>query len=315
MTTIDLLDATRLIEPLDERSVRCGAVTVAASALHAAVYQHLYLGRPYDPAAPEDRRLAADREDPAFVAGLRAADGGRRRWRRGWRLDRSDGDRLTLVAAADGVRLTAAPGEVRAVASGVEVAVPTERRFVSAGFYLTTGLAGTGADAGPVLRWYANTTADGAAPLLRALIRDLDAAGLPFTVKTLNDPAAHPRPDALVLYTPRAASAAVAALLRTVLAEPGVRLRPAVPAFTRTVAPGLAIADEPGGALSFGQHRCLLLVRGVLAAGTDASVEERWDRVRTAFGEAGLDPARPHLGPGAAEPDTGTVATLVGARP
>ncbi|SDS10454.1 T3SS effector HopA1 family protein [Jiangella sp. DSM 45060] len=314
MTTTDLLDAVHRVELLDHDTARCGDRTVTAAGLHAAVYDHLYLGRDHDPAATPDRRLPADREHPAFVAALRRADGGRRRWQPGWRLDRADGDRLTVVGTDDGVRVTARPDEVRPAGDGVEVAFPAERRFVSPGFYLTTGLAGPGS--GPVLRWYLNTTADGAAALLGALVGGLDAAGLPFTVKTLNDPAAHPRPDALVLYTPRGDSAATAPVVRAALAAPGVRLRPSVPAFTRAVAPGVAVADEPArtaaGALSFGQHRCLLLVRGVLAAGAGAGVAARWDGVRAEFTAAGLDPDRPHLGPGGAEPDLGA-GVLAGA--
>lgn len=316
MTTTDLLAAARRVAYLGPGVVRCGDRTVTAAedtrlraVLHAAVYDHVYLGRPRPPAADaDDRRLALDREDPAFVSTLRAADGGRRRWLPGWLPDRADGDRLTVTSIGDGVRVTVTAAEVREAAVGVEVSFPTERRFVSAGFYLTTGLAGSGTDDGPVLRWYLGVTAAAAAPLLRALVRELDAAGLPFTVKTLNDPDAHPRPDALVLYTPRAAAASAGSALMRALDEPGVTLRPEVPAFTRALAPGIAIADEPprgpgGAAVSFGQHRCLLLVQGVLAAGPGAGLTHRWERVRTEFVAAGLDPDRPHLSPGAAEPD------------
>lgn len=332
------------VELLDERTVRCGDLAVTAAGerpltlLHRLVYQRVYLGLPPMAEPVEDRRLAPDREDPTLVAALRRADGGRLRWEGGWRHERTTPRGVVVRAVADGVRAVAAAHEVRptsptdaggrapgvqaplseeraraareqaparaAYAPGleVEVAVPTEHRFVSPGFYLTTGLAGRAA--GSVVRWYVNVTADAAPSLLARIVLDLDLLELRYTVKTLNDPAAHPRPDALVLYTRRDDACAVAPVLRTALADLGSTLRPRVPAFTRRLAPGVAVADEPvqgSVPLSFGQHRCLVLVRGVLAAGAGAGPEERWSHVARAWADARLDPALPHLGPGNAE--------------
>ena len=173
-------------------------------------------------------------------------------------------------------------------------------------FYLTVGLAGngTGRAVPDVLRWYLNVPADGAAALLQTLVEHLDAGGIPFTVKTLNDPAQHPRPDAMVLYTDRARTPAVAPVVRMSLEQTNVVLRDAVPAFTRRLASGVAIADEPARerrTLSFGQHRSLLVVRGILAAGVGADLQTRWTAVDAEFRRARLDPERPHLGSGNAE--------------
>ena len=47
---------------------------------------------------------------------------------------------------------------------------------------------------------------------------------------------------------------------------PRSSLRPAVPLFTREIAPGLAIAESPPTRESFGMHRCGLIAEGLLAA-------------------------------------------------
>jgi hypothetical protein len=323
MAPTDLLTATEQVELIEEHTFRCGVLIARSdpgtgrasllAALHRAAYSRLYLGLERETMDPPDRRLSTAREDPAFVAGLRQADGGRQRWECGWRREPSSSDSLVVTSLLDGVRVRCAPGQVRPIdarpGQEVEVAFPTERRFVSPGFYLTVGLAGNGTGSavrprGEVLRWYLNVPAASAGPLLRPLIERLDEARIAFTVKTLNDPAQHPRPDAVVLYTDRSLAHAVSPVLQASLAASGVALRDPVPAFTRRLASGVAIADEPTcrrPALSFGQHRSLLLVRGVLAAGVGADLASRWAAVSAEFTAAGLDPSRPHLGPANSE--------------
>ena len=312
--------ATEQVELIDERTYRCGEListadpapegTALSAALHRAVYSRLYLGLQRDASDPADRRLATAREDAAFVATLRTAEGGRQRWEGGWRMDASGTGWVAVRSLHDGVQVRCHPAQVMPNGAGpgdeVQVAFPTERRFVSPAFYLTVGLAGngTGRAVPDVLRWYLNVPADGAAALLQTLVEHLDAGGIPFTVKTLNDPAQHPRPDAMVLYTDRARTPAVAPVVRMSLEQTGVVLRDAVPAFTRRLASGVAIADEPARerrTLSFGQHRSLLVVRGILAAGVGADLQTRWTAVDAEFRRAGLDPERPHLGSGNAE--------------
>ncbi|HEX4611434.1 MAG TPA: T3SS effector HopA1 family protein, partial [Urbifossiella sp.] len=105
------------------------------------------------------------------------------------------------------------------------------------------------------------------------------------------------RADAGVLYLERRHTdrlgTALADVHRTVAAD----LRPEVPLFTRALAPGLGVAEDPGGALSFGQHRCRLAARAAWAAFSrgDADPAAVCAELLRA---AGLDPDRPHLEPG-----------------
>jgi hypothetical protein len=76
-----------------------------------------------------------------------------------------------------------------------------------------------------------------------------------------------------------------------------------VPLFTRELAPGLGLAEDPSGGLSFGQSRCRLVARGLWNGFTRGRTdrEGRLAAVAEAFHEAGVDPAVPYLETGSPE--------------
>jgi lantibiotic modifying enzyme len=73
-----------------------------------------------------------------------------------------------------------------------------------------------------------------------------------------------------------------------------------VPAFTRLLAPGLGLAEDPGDGDSFGMHRCRLLADALVTAHEQGahSVEARVDAVLDRFAREGINPDRPYLNPG-----------------
>src|SRR6185369_10898498 len=79
------------------------------------------------------------------------------------------------------------------------------------------------------------------------------------------------------------------------------RLRPDPPMFTRRLAPGLGLAEDPQNGMSFGQSRCRLVVQGLRDA-YDRD-EEREPAVAAAFRGLGLDPLRPWLEAGSQDLD------------
>jgi hypothetical protein len=137
-----------------------------------------------------------------------------------------------------------------------------------------------------VARVYLHVARGGARALVAALARLDHAPGVPFRFKVATEPAALARVDCAVLYVPRGrAPAALARLHR----DAAPWLRDGTPPWTRALARGVAWADDPGGGVSFGLHRCGLAVDGLRAGiGVDA-----------AFRAAGLDPTQPHLRAGA----------------
>ncbi|HEX8052300.1 MAG TPA: lanthionine synthetase LanC family protein [Thermoleophilaceae bacterium] len=226
-------------------------------------------------------------------------------WEPGWRRAGAEGDRVTVVAP-HGVRFWVAPERVRGVADGdpdgCAVLVPTVRRALAPGYFAVIGREAWDAPDEPagMVRLYWHVREQAAAALLATVQSALDGARVPFKLKVLRSPAAYRRADAAVLYVPRHRFEEARGPLRGVYAELAGRLRPSVPLFTKRLAPGLALAEDPGLGESFGQHRCRLVARALWRAHEDGHRDAASKRaaIAAAFAEAGLDPARPHLAPG-----------------
>jgi hypothetical protein len=143
--------------------------------------------------------------------------------------------------------------------------------------------------------------AESAAALFTDLVRHLDTLGLRFTARLLGDPSSYGRPDTAVVTAPRMA---VPSVLRMALGlHPRARdgFGHTVPAFTRPMAAGIALADEPPSGHGFGVARCRVVATGLVAAGPDAGPEERLAVVHRTLASEGLHPASLHLEPGNAE--------------
>ena len=70
-----------------------------------------------------------------------------------------------------------------------------------------------------------------------------------------------------------------------------------MPLFTKRLANGLGLAEDPSRGMSFGQHRCRLTAQALWRsfARGDADRNSRADSVASAFHREGLDPLRsPH---------------------
>jgi hypothetical protein len=142
----------------------------------------------------------------------------------------------------------------------------------------------------------------GTAPdLFARAVTTLDGYGLGFRAELAGDPDACRRTDAAVLTVRRDDIPAVARVALRLGERAPFALAPSVPAFTRQIAPGVAIADHPGSGTSFGRHRSRLIAAGLVAAGHGAGPAHRRAAVLAALRKAGLDPAALHLNPGNAE--------------
>ncbi len=70
----------------------------------------------------------------------------------------------------------------------------------------------------------------------------------------------------------------------------------AVPLFTKAIAPGVGVAEEPDTEpFEFGVNRCQLVTDGLLAAWVNGeeSPEQRMDAIRQQFALHGIDLQRP----------------------
>ncbi|HEU4807417.1 MAG TPA: lanthionine synthetase LanC family protein [Homoserinimonas sp.] len=250
----------------------------------------------------------ADASDPprgssSLVTALSEANEGAGHWQDGWVAAATAAESAVLVRAglralvelAD-CRPDTGPADPHGAA--LQVRVPKELRNATPGFYLAVGDAGSGAgSSSPVLRWYWNATALGAVELMRLVTSRLNAATIPFQIKALNDPVDYRRCDAVVLYTRVDQYTAIAPIMANIYEAVSARLAERTPPFAKPLAPGLAIAEDPGNGESFGAHRCRLLAEGLVAAEQQArrTEAERLEAVAEHVGDSGVDLTRPFL--------------------
>jgi len=244
-----------------------------------------------------------------LVASLSTANHGRGTSEPGWTIRGPDEDGR-IVVAKDELNFWVHPtslrvpgGEIRPGAS-CWVRIPKEKRYLQPGFY--TALGDEADDAAgddvvmPIVRYYWHLTPAAAVPLVAAATTLLNAAEVPFRLKVLSDPNAFYRADAGVLYLRRPCLERIGDALARIYAALAHGLRPEVPLFTKRLAAGLGVAEDPDGEISFGQHRCRLVAQALgqaFVAGR-CTRNQRASTLVGAFQRAGLDPLRPHLGPG-----------------
>ena len=150
-----------------------------------------------------------------------------------------------------------------------------------------------------LVRFYFNIKAHAAVSLMGALTTLLNRYLIPFRFKSLVDAGAYTRADAAVLYVARRYYHLVAPLVIELSGTLQDGLRDGTPLFSKTLVPGIGMADDPATAESFGQHRCRLVAEAMVAAweaGTQA-VEARLDAIQQRFTTAGIQLALPYLNP------------------
>jgi hypothetical protein len=238
---------------------------------------------------------------------LRAAHAGTFRFGRGWRVRRvsstgrvaaeRDGE-LQLLGSADYVAV-ARPGLAPRVGHEIAASARRDSLAASPGYWLTMHPRWPERELQPPLvRIY--WSARDLPALVRALTATLLDSSEPWALKVPVDSALHARRDGAVLYLARADYAALAPAVRG--AADAVRgvLVPEEPPLTLRLAPGVGLAEDPGGDHSFGTSRCLLVAEGIAVAvrsgeyGGEAMIGAVLARMR----DAGVDPELAHLEPG-----------------
>ena len=265
-------------------------------ALADDLYSRLYL-RP----SPHDAPSADWRARREWMNALSTANHGTGTWEPGWTVRRIDDDGRIVVFKDDlcfwvpptGLRVDAGAVEPGA---GCRVRIPKELRDLRPGYYNAFGDASGDDPKVPdrTVRVYWHLKPEAGVRLVAELTLRLNAARVSFRLKVLSDPGTYLRADAGVLYLARRDFDRYAAGLVELAEALGPGLRPDVPLFTRRLANGLGLADDPGDGQSFGESRCRLAATGLWRSagqGRDARVAALAD----AFEQAGIDPARPDL--------------------
>jgi hypothetical protein len=210
-----------------------------------------------------------------------------------WVVQRSD---LRLWVTARDVETGGGPLEVGEV---VSLRRSSDVPAASPGFYTAHGDLDFPAD-GPRRfdRVYFDLRQEGAVPFVREVTSRLNGAGLPFIAKVVDDPRCFDRRDAAVVYFDRRDRARALDSTDDLARSLAGFLDGGAPAMTLPLLPGVAFAEDPGGAESFGSHRCLLIADAAVTAAERGlrSLDERLRLVRERFAEAGTSLGAPYLG-------------------
>lgn len=310
-------DIREILDAVDIRSATTFSIaserfephTSAAADLTSRLASALYYRKYCRPTVNSSNSAGFDaRRSRVFVEELSHANSGSGTWEPGWVVQSVEpAGSIVVRRRQDDLLIWARPNQFRSRDGAPQidrvgrVFVAKELREMLQGYYVVFGNADRGEDEGEdpsdIVRFYWHLTAEGALPWIRELTGRFNAAGVAFQAKVLSDPASYVRADAGVLYVERREVAPTLALLPSLHADARTGLRSSTPMFTKRLAPGLAVAEDPGDGRSFGQHRCQLIAEALvsafeaLAAGFDARLQAVVDR----FADEGLSVARPWL--------------------
>jgi hypothetical protein len=280
-----------------------GAEALLLTTLENELYFRLYVRPVAGSAAPTE--FLAERD---HLAALSAANNGRGTWEPGWTVGALDEDGR-LAVSRDGLTFWARLEDVRVHGGGVphagefcRVRVGKELRHLMPGYYIAIG-NGDERDPRdnpePLVRLYWHLTMPAAVSFVAEVTATLNTLDVPFRAKLLSDPGAYRRADAGIVYLGRRHYRRLADTVAALHERLAAGLRSTTPLFTRPLAPGLGLAEDPGNGMSFGQHRCRLSARGLWQSFVqgDSTPEARAATLAATFRNAGLDPAAPYLEP------------------
>ncbi len=228
----------------------------------------------------------------------------------GWQVTGSEDDN-TLVVTKGGLTLHIEAGvhllpEQQNPTIGDIVSILLPKNRVQNGFYLAVGNAGARQDnhsdgQDVIVRIYFNLTPDGAIAVMASLTEQLNLLAIPFSFKALYNPSDYGRHDSAVLYFNSSNYEAVKGILENIYRQHQNYFQPEIPLFTKKLAPGLALAEEPDQKFSskdsFGTNRCQIIANGLLAAKKtgDNSPASRMEAIVQQFDLLGIKLERSHL--------------------
>jgi hypothetical protein len=154
-----------------------------------------------------------------------------------------------------------------------------------------------------MVRVYFNLEPEGAVKVMESLTQSLNDAALFFHFKVLYNPTEYSRSDSGVLYFEKNNYERVKPILQDIYNQHKAYLKPSTPLFTKQIAPGLGLAEEPNNKShqqeSFGTHRCNIISDAIIAAwheGND-SPEYRMENIIQQFASLSIELAKPYLNP------------------
>lgn len=219
-------------------------------------------------------------------------------------VDSADGE---IVARLGGLTIWPGPEDLQTTPGSSAEGLRLQKHFLerSPGYYVALSNKWFDPDTPTVVRVYWNQEPFEAPQFVRALTTLLNAAGVPFQLKVLKDPSSYYRCDATVLYLCRSDLEGVLREIAPLRMRQITASRTLVPAMTKPILPGVALAEDPGNGDSFGMHRCRIIATSLFGSRNrrDRTQSDEIDAVGDAFASVGLSLETPYLGPGAEDFD------------
>ncbi len=240
-----------------------------------------------------------------FAEAVSAANTGNGCWENGWEVlaNTPDGVVVRRGGLTLWVRLEDClipKGGSREHGTVLRLHLPKELLGISPGYYMAlSDEEEKSYETKPLVRLYWNLRAEGAESFVREATGLLNEARLFFRLKVLNDPRSYTRCDAAVVYLHQDEHLRVAEIMNRVYPQVAHYLKPNTPMFTKAIAPGVGLAEDPGQTESFGQHRCRLLADGMIRAYEQGarSLDERLRIVTDYYAAVGIKLSQPYLNP------------------
>lgn len=280
------------------------------SAIVNALVEQIYLYcfcRPFEGSLIE--AVPMDDVSDDLSTELSAANQAKPRWSEGWTINSIEALTGRITAKrGDEIRwfwpgeffvpdLSASPPRAGAKAN---VHVGTESFRAQPGFYFGFGESLEDRRENlDIVRFYWSVSSKVIGPVVKKLTHELNRFFVPYRFKCLIKSSLYWRLDSLVLYVERRFYQITATLISPIYEQMRGEMKQNSPLFTKPLAPGLGLAEDPGSETSFGLHRSRILARLLLEAQEHkAASEELLQVVERGFEQEGIALAKPYLNPG-----------------
>ncbi|TAE58797.1 MAG: hypothetical protein EAZ76_14855 [Nostocales cyanobacterium] len=264
---------------------------------------------------PPQRSLEANYHlgiDWDFYEQLHQHNHGHGHYEYGWQVLRIEPDHSIAVTKND-LTLYVEPecylkNRKKSLKVGELIAIWMPKNRIENGYYIAVSNSGTEKlieleTHSKLGKIYFNVTPTGAISLMETLTKKLNQVDISFSFQVIYNPGNYGRYDAGILNFERSNYSVVHNILQEVYQEYQCYFSPEIPLFTKFLAPGLSLAEEPNQKFttqeSFGMNRCQIVANALLEAwekGKNA-IEERMGIINQHFEQHLIDIHRPYLNP------------------
>ena len=280
------------------------------TALSAYVYEFAY-SRPLPRQLPEHHSPVLV-PDMNLIEAMSAANSTRERWEHGWKIEQvlHHGQ---IQAYKGNLRRNVWPGQflsldgpaaIPRAQAEISIFYARESRSLQNGFYYAFGeMAEEQTNGFGLVRIYWNVKLDGAAKLIGLTTSTFNRFHIPFRLKCVTAPSQFERTDGAVIYIAKRFFGIATSVVPQIHSEVSEYLEDEVPLFTKQLAKGLSVAEDPGTGESFGQSRCQRLAQAVWNCYVKGqqSTEGRFREFRQLLTSSGLNAEYPHLNAGSSD--------------